>query len=251
MEKVLLYFSLKYNGNWDKIYSALENKEKILHSQLEDIENNIDCDFITILNPLYPSYLKTTHKPPFVIFYKGNIELITKYNKNISVIGGKEFSDQGLKNTYKIIKELNEEKRIIVTYQNAGINDAIIDLCKEENYESIVVLSNSMKSYLDLTKNSSPTNNKLYISENYNSCEIDKILYSEYVNRLICGLSKGLLFTQYSFSDSYFSLVNYAINEGKEIFAMPSNDKKLNETNKLIKMGAKFTENAKDIVNEI
>ncbi|WP_342264496.1 hypothetical protein [Spiroplasma endosymbiont of Clivina fossor] len=29
MEKVLLYFVIKYNGNWDKVYEALDQKEKI------------------------------------------------------------------------------------------------------------------------------------------------------------------------------------------------------------------------------
>lgn len=29
MEEILLYFSLKYQGDFDKIYQALERKEKV------------------------------------------------------------------------------------------------------------------------------------------------------------------------------------------------------------------------------
>ncbi|QGS51752.1 DNA-processing protein DprA [Spiroplasma tabanidicola] len=252
MEKILLYFSLKYNGNWDKIYNALEKKEKILHSQLEETCQKIDCDFLTILSPLYPNFLKSAHKPPFVIFYKGNIELLSKYNKTISIVGGQKYSEKSINNTYRIVKELINEKRVIVTYQKEGTNNQIISLCREENFENIVILAESMKTYIEKTKNINEKENKLFI------CEVYEFLnnqlteeYEEYLNRMLCGISKGILFTPYNSKDSYFSLVNYAINEGKEIFAIPTTEKEFNETNKLIKMGAKFTENAKDIVNLI
>jgi DNA processing protein len=58
MDQVLLYFNLKYKGNWDKIYDALEHKERIEASDLEDIEKRINCKYITILDKRYPNNLR-------------------------------------------------------------------------------------------------------------------------------------------------------------------------------------------------
>ncbi|AOG60240.1 DNA processing/uptake protein [Spiroplasma helicoides] len=251
MEKVLLYFSLKYNGDWDKIYNALDNKEKISQEDLENVAKNLDCEYISIISPLYPNYLKSSHKPPFVIFYKGDIEILSKYNRTITMVGGNKFDDYGLKKTIKMVEDLAAENRVIVTYQNSGLNEEIISKCKNESYEHILVLTETMREYAEKTINSKISKNALVLSEVYNKDKNIEQKYSLYKNRLLCGLSKGILFTQYGASDAFSTLVNYAINEGKEIFAIPCITKSLNETNKLIKMGAKLAENVKDIVNEI
>lgn len=108
MENVLLYFSLKYNETWDKIYQALESKEKITYKELEDVTTRISSDFITILSPLYPNYLKNTHKPPFVIYYKGDISLLSKYTKTVAMVGGSEINDYSKNNIEKLIKDFSK-----------------------------------------------------------------------------------------------------------------------------------------------
>lgn len=245
MDKVLLYFSLKYNGDWDKIYKALDSKEKINYADLDNVTNNIECNFLTILNSMYPLSLKSSYKPPFVLFYKGNLSLISKYNKTIAVIGGENFNDYGYKATKKILSEFKKEQQIIMTYENNGLNEEILNYCREDNLKNIFILTTGIKNYLRKTSEMSNNDSLLVLSENYNLPIDDN---KNHINRLISSFAKVVLFTQFSDQDMLFDLINFLLSEGKEIFAFPSFDDQYNSTNQLIKMGAKLTESAKDII---
>ncbi|AGR41977.1 DNA-processing protein DprA [Spiroplasma diminutum] len=250
MENVLLYFSIKYKGNWDKIYHALDIKEKITHKDLEEISNKINCKFITILNPLYPNYLKNTHKPPFVIFYKGDITLLSKYHKTIAFIGGEEVNEYGIKNIDSLMSDLNEEKIIFSTIQNIGVNTEVLDNANNNGYKIVKILNQSMKDYLKKTIELPERENLLAISEIY---ENDTINFenNDYSNRLLCGISKAIVFVQFKGNDPVNKLFTFSVNEGKDIFAIPDTTFSKSGTNKLIKNGAKLIEFAKDILNEI
>jgi len=69
MNIILIYFSIKYKGDWDKIYKALEDKEKVSLSEIQELENelkNYKWKIGTILDQDYPKRLKEAYKPPFV-----------------------------------------------------------------------------------------------------------------------------------------------------------------------------------------
>jgi DNA processing protein len=53
----------------NKIYYLLQDKNFILDSQ--KAFEALAEDYITILNPLYPSDLKNIYDPPLFLFYKG------------------------------------------------------------------------------------------------------------------------------------------------------------------------------------
>ena len=71
MRKVLLYFALKYQGDYKKILNAIAEKEQISQEELETVESKIKCNYITLLDDDYPVVLKNTGTPPFVLFYYG------------------------------------------------------------------------------------------------------------------------------------------------------------------------------------
>ncbi|AUB31399.1 DNA-processing protein DprA [Spiroplasma floricola] len=251
MENVLLYFSLKYNGNWDKIYHALDTKEKITHKNLEDVKNKIDSDFITILSPLYPNYLKNTHKPPFVIFYKGDISLLSKYHKTIAIVGGQEVDEYGIKNIEFFMQDLSLENIVFSTIENDGVNNEVLNNSFKNNYKIIKIIEESMKDYLKRTVDLPEKSNFLAITEVYESEYSINDKFIEYSNRMLCGVSKGIVFVQFKNNDPINKLFNFAVNEGKDVFAIPHALFSKDGTNKLIKNGAKLIENAKDILNEI
>jgi DNA processing protein len=70
------------------IYQALEKKEKVSLDEIEVIKKRIknqELNVITILDSEYPEALKFAYKPPFVIFYKGDLEILK--NKFINLTG--------------------------------------------------------------------------------------------------------------------------------------------------------------------
>lgn len=76
MKKVLYYFALKYNGDFDKIYSSLATREKFDIDEFMRLKKDVQYKHITLLDDKYPNYLKSVECPPFVLFYEGDLNLI-------------------------------------------------------------------------------------------------------------------------------------------------------------------------------
>ncbi len=74
--KILLYFSLKYHGQFDLIYKALERKERVGESlKKKELFATIKCSYTTISDD-YPQHLKFINCPPFVLYYYGSLSLL-------------------------------------------------------------------------------------------------------------------------------------------------------------------------------
>jgi len=67
---ILLYLTLKYNGDWDKIYNAIRNKEDIDYKDAEKVLDEYPGEYITMLDEEYPAILKQCYKPPFVLLIR-------------------------------------------------------------------------------------------------------------------------------------------------------------------------------------
>ena len=67
---ILLYLTLKYNGDWDKIYNAIKNKEDIDYKDAEKTLDEYPGEYITMLDEEYPAILKQCYKPPFVLLIR-------------------------------------------------------------------------------------------------------------------------------------------------------------------------------------
>jgi len=85
MEEVLLYFALKYRGDFHAIMQAVQNKEEVNQDEAMALKAKLHSNYVTILSPHYPSALKNIQCPPFVLFYYGHIELLNE--PSIGVIG--------------------------------------------------------------------------------------------------------------------------------------------------------------------
>jgi len=56
-------------------------QEKVNYKELEIFKKEYKNKYITILDKKYPSKLKAINKPPFVLFYKGDINLLLENKK--------------------------------------------------------------------------------------------------------------------------------------------------------------------------
>lgn len=76
MREILLYFSMKYEGQFKKIYEALQYKESVDTESFYENKRRIKHKNIVVTDLNYPNFLKTVNCPPFTLFYQGNPKLL-------------------------------------------------------------------------------------------------------------------------------------------------------------------------------
>ena len=251
MKDVLLYFAYKYNGDWDEIYNALDRKEKFDFDACEKIKKELDCKVITILDGEYPHRLKQIYKPPFVLFCRGNIDLLVK--KSIAIVGTRKPSDYGIKEASIFTKKLCDENFVTVSGMASGIDSVVHNTTIENDASTIAVLGSgidyvypncNVELYKKIIKD------HLVISEYPNDTLPNKESFKAR-NRIVSGLANGVLVIEAAHKSGTMNTVSHALEQGKEVFCIPNKIDELSGTNLLIKQGAKLVETVSDILNEI
>ncbi len=156
MKDVILYFTLKYDGDWEKIYSAIEKKEQIPISELINIKDKLRYNYISIIDYDYPDNLKEIYKPPFSIFWKGNNNLFK--GKLISIFGPMKKTD------LELLKQKYIKSVFVIKY--CRDNKSIIKWLLEKNYPFIGIAQNDIDSIFNKAfTDNIIDNNNLLISE--------------------------------------------------------------------------------------
>ncbi|ATZ21777.1 DNA-processing protein DprA [Mesoplasma tabanidae] len=259
MDNVLLYFSLKYHGDWEQIYDALDRKEKIETQNLIQVPNSIPNNFISIINPLYPNNLKQIMKPAFIIYYLGNISLLQNYFQTIFISSSENIDEYNIMAIKKIIADLIKENRTILISDESKFDKQLIDFIIAEQGKLIIITKKPLQKFIESefwNKNKNVDYADFLVISEYeesNSFKYKSINNKNEMNiRIINGLSKAVVFLEHSNFSEIEPLFNAVVNENKPCFAIPQNLKKFkSSSNNLLKNGAKLLESAADILNQI
>ena len=201
----------------------------------------------------YPESLRQLDNPPYVLYVKGKV---IDWNSHalISVIGTRKCTDYGVKATRKIAGELAEKGIVIVSGLARGLDSVATIEALRHNCYSVGVLGNAI--------------DKVYPPENkalFDAVEKTGILISEYPpgvqtskksfverNRIIAGLSRGLLVTEAPLRSGTRTTVGFAYDYNRDVFAVPGSIFEENSagTNKLLQGSAKAVMSAEDIIEE-
>lgn len=247
MRRILLYFALKYEGDYFLILEAIKGKERVDEKDLKDIEKKINCKYVTIIDENYPSKLKNSFRPPWVLFYYGDYSLVEK--NSIAVIGARQNSYYGKIMCEKIVKESKPYVDVIVSGLAYGIDSIAHRQALNSQIKTIAILGSGidhcypkehLKLYEEICKKG------LVISEYPNKVtpRKDNFLIR---NRLIAGLSEQVVVIEANYKSGTMNTVTFALEYGKDVCCVPSLATKKSGCNMLIKQGAKLVENAKDI----
>lgn len=194
--EILLYLALKHEGNWDAIYEEVSSKSEPNTEEAKELFKNLKSKYITLLDDEYPEDLKQAKKPPFVLFYYGDISLL-KSKFKLGVVGSRKYSEYGEKCTKSFVNELSKTF-VIVSGMALGIDAFAHRSCINAGGRTIAVLGNGID-YCYLDKN----------IDIYENCKSKNLVISEYParvlpkpdhfptrNRIIVGLSDGLLVSE-------------------------------------------------------
>ena len=225
MEEIILYFALKYAGDFDKIYQALERKEKIDDDLKGHLFKELKSKYTTIISDDYPAALKEINCPPFVLFYYGDLNLVN--TKCIGVIGMRQPSDLG-------IDAMAHQSAMNVLGKTIAVLGSGIDNCYPLKNKTIYEI---MKV------------NQLVISE-YPGNLVPKKINFPRRNRIISGLSESILVTEANERSGTMITVGHALEQGKDIYCIPSRINDSSGCNRLIQQGAKLVMDISDIVDD-
>lgn len=230
---------------------ALCLDDEYLNIRLKQYEKD-NIKLITFNNPNYPYILKEISSPPLCLYCKGNIQLLNSFC--IGIVGTRKPSEYGIVVTKQYVKELVKADITIVSGMATGIDTIAHRTTVEEQGKTIAVLGggfNHIYPAVNTNLAKQIAENNLLVSE-YNP-NIQPTVYSFPTrNRIIAGLSKGILTTEMGEKSGAMHTVNYALEFNRDVFVVPGriNSPTSKGCNELIKtLQGSITTTPEDILN--
>ena len=226
--------------------------------KLDYIIHKIDeykMDVTTFLDKDFPSILNHIYNPPAILFMRGNRALLDKRLNRIALVGARRCSLYGRNVARMLGKELGKYSTIIVSGGARGIDTHGHEgLLASQGYGIVV-----MGCGLDIAYPRENTklfdrilqNNGLLVSE-YPPGTPPSAKHFPARNRIISGLSRGVIVVEAKASSGSLITADMAISEGRDVFVVPCNllDHTADGNKFLMRNGAFVLTGYEDIVKE-
>lgn len=203
--------------NVESLVEAERKTDEVLQWLEQDRQTLIFWD-----SPLYPALLKEISDYPPLLYAKGEVALLDK--PQLAIVGSRHASKPGLDTAYQFAKKLAEAGFVITSGLALGIDGAAHSGALACRGHTIAVLGCGLK--------------HMYPSSHKKLAQtiIDEggILLSEFPldaapqasnfprrNRIISGLSLGILVVEASVSSGSLITAKLAAEQGREVFAIP------------------------------
>ena len=216
-------------------------------------EYKMDCT--TFLDKDFPSILNHIYNPPAILFMRGNRALLDKRLNRIALVGARRCSLYGRNVARMLGKELGKYSTIIVSGGARGIDTHGHEgLLASQGYGIVV-----MGCGLDIVYPRENTklfdrilqNNGLLVSE-YPPGTPPSAKHFPARNRIISGLSRGVIVVEAKASSGSLITADMAVSEGRDVFVVPCNllDHTADGNKFLMRNGAFVLTGYEDIVKE-
>lgn len=224
---------------------GLEKYEKYME------ENNIEL--IHIYDEYYPEKLKELYDKPIVLYIKGDKTILNEFS--LAVIGCREHTKYGEMVARDISSKIAEKGIITVSGLARGIDSIAHTETVKVHGKTIAVIGSGLDNIYPkentFLANEIIKNGGAIVSEYIVGTKPDRMHFPAR-NRIISGLSNGIVVIEAKKKSGTMITVDFALEQGKEVFAVPGNILSQNSegTNELIKQGAKMVTNIEDILEE-
>ena len=205
--ELLISYSFKYKGEYNQIVKAIKSEE--------DVEIVSICNAITILDDNYPKCLFDLKYPPFVLYYKGDLNLLNELG--IGVVGSRNPCEYALKATEALVKKNSD--LVIISGLAKGI-----DACAHKYANKTIGILGCGIDYIypqcnyDLIK--SVARFGLVLSE-YPTFAKPLAYHFPFRNRIIAALSDRVYVMQSSAKSGTMTTINETLELGKEVKVLP------------------------------
>jgi len=220
--------------------------------QLEKADK-LRADILTIADPEYPENLKNFIDAPPILFVRGALK--SSDQRAVAIVGSRNATTYGKNTSSGMARELALAGITVVSGMARGIDSAAHQGALAAGGRTIAVLGCGVDIAYPAENRKlrdSIMESGAVISE-YPIGERPLPAYFPNRNRIITGISLGVLAVEAREDSGVFSTVRWAAEQGREVFAVPGPITSATSVgpNQLIKQGAKIVLNVSDILEEL
>lgn len=235
MQKVLEFFG----DSPEKVYLATEEHLKLCGLTPKQMEQCMDkslksvdkilgeCDRLGIRqltwqDVSYPASLRTIKDPPLLLYIKGNLPRLEE-RVTVAVVGARECTPYGIRLAGQIAANLSVQNGTVVTGMAEGVDSAAVEGALKVGGSIVSIVAGGLDKIFPIT------------SEHYYR-DVPRLgaMLSEYPpgtphrgghfayrNRLLSGISNGVLIVEAKATGGTMLTAKSAIEQGKDIFVIP------------------------------
>ncbi len=225
-------------------------KEKDCQDLLPFLDDNlsITCElnfsnkkikFVTKFDDDYPAKLRDLPESPFILYYMGDLKLVD--TQTLAVVGTRSPTNYGKDLTDRITRTVAKQGVTIVSGLALGTDSIAHRATLDVGGKTIAVLGGGFyhiypQMHRDLARQIYQKG--LLLTEYSPNTSAVKFNFP-FRNRIIAGLSDGVLITEAEFKSGTIHTKDYALEYGKNMYALPGNvlSVKSDLPNELIKTG--------------
>ncbi len=216
--------------------------------------DDFSIGYATLLDSDYPELLKNIYSPPLLLFYRGK-PFPTSSGLSLGVVGTRKPSEYGKSMTAQIVEPVAAAGVTIISGLAYGIDTVAHKAALKAGGRTIAVLAHGLDSIYP------PQNRTLaeqimekgaLISEYEPGSKMERWNFPAR-NRIISGLSQGVLVTEGSLSSGAMLTAKFALEQNRDLYALPGhvNLENAQGPNHLIRNGARLISSAADLLQDL
>lgn len=226
---------------------------KWVDSCFEWQQGQSDHHIMTSADDDYPLLLKESGSAPSVLFVKGELSCLAL--PQIAMVGSRHASMDGLANATRFAQSLVAKSLVVTSGLALGIDGHAHNGALQGGGQTIAVLGSGLNHiypsrHRDLAQRIAQSG--ALISEFHPDAK-PKPAHFPRRNRIISGLSLGVLVVEAAEKSGSLITARYAAEQGRDVFAIPGSIQQVGSRggNSLIKQGACLVQSVDDIWDEI
>lgn len=233
-----------------------QGEQHPLYQSAQELQEKADQQNVDLLgfdHPAYPELLKEIHQPPYLLYVKGDVGVLQ--NLQLAVVGARKATPLAMQLCRDWCAALAKAGITLTSGLALGIDGCAHQAALDNGGQTIAVVAHG----IDLLY---PRQHRyladriceqgVIVSE-FEFSEPAKREYFPQRNRVISGLSVGVLVVEAALKSGTLITARFAMEQGREVFAVPGsvNNVMAKGCHHLIKQGAQLVDQCDDILQAL
>lgn len=206
-------------GTYDKMSFARD--ENFLNNYIKNFDNQ-NIKFVSIVSDSFSRLLRETNSPPIMLYCKGDVGLLN--SPCLAVVGTRRCTRYGKDVTAMFTREIAKSGITIVSGLCDGVDSVAHSTCLDVGGKTIAVLGGGLNNIYPATNTPLAerivNNGGLIISE-YKPNVKPQRYYFPARNRIVAGISTGVLITEATEKSGSMHTKEYALENNRDLYVVP------------------------------